>query len=171
MSQCGQSCCFSSTLSRYTKLCPVDKQQNVVYRFRSPSRTKNSSLPSLTRCRRVSSPWNNRPLHFRPTSRDLERGIRKDMQGPSVMLTGPIHTQSLHRLPYISSSPQVMCHRSTVARPLRPRLSPQWMQTQTQKQTLLSHCVRGRLCSSPPLLDACVNLEGGSDFYQTTEIL
>lgn len=86
-------------------------------------------------------------------------GIREDMQGPSLMLKLPVHAQSPHR--------QAMCHWSAVTRPLRPHRPPQQMQT----QTLLSRCVRGRLYSFPPLSDACADLEGGSDFYQTIEIL
>ena len=120
----------------------------------------------MTRCRRVSCPWNNRPLRSKPTWRDLEKGIRTDMHGPSLMLTGPLHARSLHRLPQIATVDiKVMFHRNTAIRFLHPRPFPQWMQTQTQ--TIVSLCVRGQHYSFPPLSGACVSLEGGSDFIQT----
>lgn len=112
-------------------------------------------------CRRVSSPWNNRPVHFVLTWRDW--GIRRDRQGPELIVTGPIHAQSFHKLPHNSMKAQVLCHRCPVTQRLRPRAPPQWMQTRTQKQRLLCHFVNGLLCSSPPLSDVCVNQGEGSE--------
>ncbi len=88
-----------------------DKQHSVVYRFRNPAGLKPPlCLRSLTRCRRFFSPWNNRPLRSRPTWRNLERGLRMGMQGPLLMLMGPIPAQPLHRRPHISTvDGQMMC--------------------------------------------------------------
>lgn len=120
---------------------------------------------SLTRCRRISPLWNNRSLPSRPTWRDSENKIRKNMPGPSLMLAGHIYTRYRHRLLIM---PTVKCLWSTVTPPLPPRLLPRWIQVQPQKQTILSHCARGwRYISLPQSDDVCAYLEGRNDLLKT----
>ena len=47
MSPSGPSCCFSPTLSRYSKFCPLDKQHNVFRRVLTPPGLKSPSLPAV----------------------------------------------------------------------------------------------------------------------------
>lgn len=104
---------------------------------------------SLTKCRRVSSPWSNRPQRSKPTSKDLERGLREDFRGLLHRVIMSRCHQSLNRL--------VMCQRNItslrpLSRPSRPLQIPE----------LLCLCVRGQLCTFPPLLGACGDPQGGS---------
>lgn len=93
---------------------------------------------SLTRCRRISSPWNNRSPHSRPTWKALEKPFRTGLQENSAL---PVQRQ--------------------VKRQRRPRIRPLHLhpflpQTQTQMP-------RGHLCPFPLPSDDCINLEGRND--------
>lgn len=149
MSRSGRSCCFRPTLSRYAK--QTDK---CFLQDREPGRTHSSFLParSLTKCRRVSSPWNNRPQRSRPTWRDLERGLREDLRGLLLRVKLSNRRQSLNR--------QATCQRSIASLPPLSRRRPP---RPTQIPELLSRFARGQLCTFLPLLGACADPEGGSE--------
>lgn len=93
---------------------------------------------SLTKCRRVSSPWSNRPRRSRPTCKDLERRIGEDFRGLLLRLVMFRRRQSLSRL--------AMSQRNVAS--LRPRSRPPRL---VQIPELLCLCVRGQLCTFPPL--------------------
>lgn len=107
---------------------------------------------SLTKCRRVSSPWNNRPQRSRPTWRDLERGLREDLRGLLLRVKLSNRRQSLNR--------QATCQRSIASLPPLSRRRPP---RPTQIPELLSRFARGQLCTFLPLLGACADPEGGSE--------
>lgn len=102
---------------------------------------------SSTRCRRVSSPWNNRSPHFRPTWKALERPVGMGPQGTSLTPKRPIRP----------AQRQVMRRWRPGTRPLHPH--PFLPQVQTQMP-------RGRPCPFPPPSDDCINLKGRNDFHR-----
>lgn len=166
----GPSCYFSPTLSRSTTFCPLDKQSNVFHGFRNTLEIKTFlSFYSLTKCRRVSSPWSSRLLHSRPTWKGLGRKIRKDTQGPSPQQAGPIHVHCLHRRPRSSvMEAQMMLHGTIIVRPQHQRPSHRWIQTRTPKKTLAAFCVRNRVFGSLRLED-CVGLAKRSDLFPVAD--
>lgn len=102
---------------------------------------------SLTRCRRVSSPWNNRSPHSRPTWKALEKPFWTGLQENSLRLKRPV-------LPV----------QRQAKRQRRPRIRPLHLHRflpQTQTRT-----PRGHLCPFPPPSDDCINLEGRNDVHQ-----
>lgn len=100
---------------------------------------------SLTRCRRVSSPWNNRSLHSRPTWKALEKPFWTGLQ------------ENLLRLKRPALPVQRQARRQRRPRIQRLHLHPFLPQTQMP---------RGHLCPFPPLSDDCINPQGRNDVHQ-----
>lgn len=118
-------------------------------------RTHSASLPSacsLTKCRRVSSPWSNRPQRSRPTCKDLERELGEDFRGLLLRVIASRRHQFLNK--------PATCQRNiTSLRPLGRPPRP------LQIPALLGLCVRGQLCTFLPLWGACADPEGGSERF------
>lgn len=112
-----------------------------------PAEVKHLCPCSLTRCRRVSSPWNSRSPHSRPTWKASEKSIWTGLQGNSFMLKRPA-------LPV----------QRRAMRQRRPR-TPALLLHRFLPQTL-TEMPPGRLGPFPPPSDDCIDLEGRNDVHQ-----